>query len=109
MKQQILDKLKALLGKIGRVKMLRNKYAVLIVIFLVWISFFDENNLLSHHKNKNRLKALKEQRVFYREKIEADKRKLDELRSGNKNLEKYAREQFYMTKPDEDLFLVVEK
>ena len=71
--------------------------------------FFDENNLVSHHRNKLRLKALKEQRIFYREKIEADKRKLEELRSGNDNLEKYAREQFYMTKPDEDLFLVVEK
>jgi cell division protein FtsB len=109
MKEWITDKMNRLRTRVGRVKLLRNKYAVAILIFLAWILFFDENNLMAHHRNKQRLKALKEQRVFYREKIEADKRKLEELRSGNRNLEKYAREQYYMTKPDEDLFLVVEK
>ncbi|HPT32311.1 MAG TPA: septum formation initiator family protein [Prolixibacteraceae bacterium] len=107
--QVIKNKAKELLKKIGRIKFLRNKYAVAILVFLAWILFFDENNLMAHHRNKQRLKMLKEQKIFYREKIEADKRKLEELRSGNRNLEKYAREQFYMTKPDEDLFLVVEK
>jgi len=109
MMQRIKDKIRELLARVGRVKFLRNKYAVVILIFLAWILFLDENNLMAHHRNKQRLKALKEQRVFYREKIEADKRKLEELRSGNRNLEKYAREQYHMTKPDEELFLVIEK
>ena len=109
MKHWLMNIWNMLRARIGRVKLLRNKYAVAILIFLAWILFFDENNLMAHHRNKQRLKALKEQRVFCREKIEADKRKLEEVRSGNRNLEKYAREQYYMTKPDEDLFLVVEK
>jgi cell division protein DivIC len=103
------EKLKMVIGRIRKVTLQWNKYAVAILLFLLWIVFFDENNLVAHHRNKHRLKALKEQRSFYREKIEADTKKLQELRSGNKNLEKYAREQFNMTKPDEDLFLVVEK
>jgi cell division protein DivIC len=109
MQQQMKEKLKAVILRIRRIKMLRNKYALAILLFLLWIVFFDENNLVAHHRNKHRLKALKEQSVIYRERIEADKKKLEELRSGSKNLEKYAREQFNMTKPDEDLFLVVEK
>jgi cell division protein FtsB len=109
MKQQMKEKLKAVFERVKRIKILRNKYAITIVIFLLIIIFFDDNNLVAHHRNKLQLKALKEQRVFYREKIVADQKKLEELRSGSKNLEKYAREQFYMTKPDEDLFLVVEK
>jgi cell division protein DivIC len=109
MKQQMKEKLKAIFDKVRSIKMLRNKYAVAIILFLLYIVFFDENNLVAHHRNKLRLKALKEQRVLYRERIETDKKKQEELRSGSKNLEKYAREQFYMTKPDEDLFLVVEK
>ncbi len=100
---------KIVLEKIRRNKLLQNKYVVAMFLFLIWITFFDENNLVAHHRNKLRLKALKEQRVFYREKIEADKKKLEEIRSGTRNLEKYAREQFNMTKPDEDLFLVVEE
>lgn len=86
-----------------------NKYVVTTTLFLLWILFFDDNNLKSHRRNKLRLKNLKEQCIFYREKIEADTRKMEELRSGADNLEKYAREQFYMTKLDEDLFLVVER
>ena len=103
------EKLNTVLNRLRKIALLRNKYALAIMLFLLWIVFFDENNLVAHHRNKLRLKTLKEQRVFYREKIEADRKKLEELRSGTKNLEKYAREQFYMTKPDEDLFMVVEK
>jgi cell division protein DivIC len=106
---QMKEKLKTLLVRIGKISWLKNKYFWAMFIFLLWILFLDENNLTAHHRNKLRLKALKEQRLFYREKIETDKSKLEELRSGSKNLEKYAREQFNMTKPGEDLFVVVEK
>lgn len=101
--------MKISLKKIRDHKLLGNKYFITILVFLAWIIFFDENNLMAHHRNKHRLKALKEQRTSYRDKIKADNLKMEELRSGNINLEKFAREQFYMTKPDEDLFLVVEK
>ena len=82
---------------------------IALVLFLLWITFFDQNNLVQHRRNKQRLKALKEQQDFYRVKIEEDHLKMEELRSGEDNLEKYAREQFNMTRSDEDLFLVVEK
>jgi cell division protein FtsB len=94
--------------KIRNNTLLTNKYVVATFLFLLWIFFFDENNLMAHRRNKLRLQTLKEQRTFYKEKIEADTRKMEELRSGPENLEKYAREQFNMTKPDEDLFQVVE-
>jgi cell division protein FtsB len=101
--------MKRVLKKIKNSKLLRNKYAIAILLFVFWISFFDQNNLVQHSRNKKRLKALKEQREFYREKIEADNLKMEELRSGVDNLEKYAREQYNMTRSDEDLFLVVEE
>lgn len=91
------------------VKLLKNKYFIAGLIFLVWIMFFDENNIISHRRNKKRLSALKAQQEYYREKIAADNQKIEELRSGQDNLEKYAREQFYMSKPDEDVFMIVEK
>lgn len=89
-------------------KLLKNKYFIAGMIFLVWIMFFDDNNLMAHRRNKKRLAALKAQQEYYNEKIAADNRKIEELRSGQENLEKYAREQFYMSKPDEDVFIVNE-
>jgi cell division protein DivIC len=88
------------------VKLLVNKYFIAGMVFLVWMVFFDDNNLISHSRNKKRLSALKAQKEYYQEKIEEDNRKIEELRSGLNNLEKYAREQFYMSKPDEDVYIV---
>ncbi len=90
-------------------KILKNKYIVASFLFLAWLLVFDENNLIAHHRNKQRLAVLKEQMEYYKEKISSDNRKIEELRSGRDNLEKYAREEFYMAKPDEDVFIVVEK
>lgn len=91
------------------IKILKNKYFIAFMIFLIWLMFFDENNLMAHRRNKKRLATLKEQQIYYKEKISADKQKIEELRSGQENLEKYAREQFFMAKPDEDIFIIVEK
>lgn len=39
--------------------------------------------------------------------VDEDRRKLEELRTSNANLEKFAREQYLMKKADEDLFIIV--
>ncbi len=88
--------------------LLRNKYFIVGLIFIVWMIFFDENNLVAHHRNKKRLSALKSQKEYYIEKIAEDNQKIEELRSGQNNLEKYAREQFYMSRPDEDVYMIIE-
>lgn len=90
-------------------KVLSYKFLVTIVLFLAWILFFDENSILAHQKNKRQLQELQEQKVYYKERIKSDRQKLQDLKSGKENLEKFAREQYYMSKPDEDVFIVVEE
>lgn len=92
----------------GIFKILRNKWIVTSVLFLTWIIFFDENSIISHQKNKRRLYELKQQEEYYRERIEVDKQKLEDLKAGEEKLEKFAREQYFMSKPDEDVFVIVE-
>lgn len=89
--------------------MVRKKYVVALIIFFAWIIFFDENSLVSHQKNRQRLNELTEQKEYYREQIIDDRQKLEDLNSGIADLEKFAREQYFMSKPDEDVFVVVEK
>jgi len=86
-----------------------NKYLIALVAFVVWIMFFDDNNLRQHQKNLKELAQLEEQVGFYKHKIEADKRKLYELQTSDENLEKFAREQFFMKKADEDIYVIVEE
>jgi len=90
-------------------KVLSYKFLVTIVLFFAWILFFDENSILAHQKNKRQLQELQEQKVYYKERIKSDRQKLQDLKSGKENLEKFAREQYYMSKPDEDVFIVVEE
>lgn len=90
-------------------KVLKNKYFIASLLFLAWIIFFDENSFVAHSENKRRLYELNRQKEYYQERIEADKQKLEELNAGINELEKFAREQFFMSKPDEDIFIVVEQ
>jgi len=53
------------------------------------------------------LKKLKAEKEYYVQRIEEDKRKLQELRTSDRNLEKFAREQYRMKRPDEDLYIIL--
>lgn len=91
------------------VKVVGNKYFIASLLFLVWFVFFDENSYLSHQQNKEQLEELIQQKEYYLERIATDKQKLNDLKSGKDHLEKFAREEYFMSKPDEDIFIVIEK
>jgi cell division protein DivIC len=86
---------------------LRNKYLLTLIIFVVWIALLDSNNLIARIKEMKNLKKLKSDRDYYVKRIEEDKRKLYELKTDDRNLEKFAREQYRMKKSYEDLYIVL--
>ncbi len=86
---------------------LRDKYILTLIIFLLWLILLDSNNLINRYKEVRNLKKLKADREYYTIRIEEDKNKLRELKTDNKNLEKFAREQYRMKKPEEDLYIVL--
>ncbi|HHU34496.1 MAG TPA: septum formation initiator family protein [Bacteroidetes bacterium] len=85
----------------------KNKYVITIILFLLWIIFFDANNLISRVKERMELNKLKAEKEYYLEKIESDSSRLMELRTDNENLEKFAREQYRMKNPDEDIYIII--
>jgi cell division protein FtsB len=85
----------------------KNKYILTVIIFIVWVVLFDSNNLIARFREVRELNNLKKDREYYINKIESDRRKLYELKTNNHNLEKFAREQYRMKKPDEDLYIVL--
>lgn len=85
----------------------RNKYILTIIIFLLWLLLFDSNNLISRYKDMKALRKLKAEREYYIERINTDRKKYNELKTDNRNLEKFAREQYRMKKSDEDLYIIL--
>ncbi len=86
---------------------MKNKYVLTLLVFLAWIILLDPNNLISRVREIKTLNRLEREKEYYMGRIEEDRRKLNELRTSNENLEKYAREQYRMKRPDEDLFIIV--
>jgi cell division protein FtsB len=88
---------------------LRNKYLVAIMVFLVWLFVFDRNSLIDRIKYTRALHEMVEEKEYYLQRIEEDSQRLQELKTDPENLEKFAREQFFMKKDDEDVYVIVEK
>ena len=84
----------------------RNKYSFTLILFFVWVMFFDSNNLIERALQMKQMHQLEKDKFFYEEKIKDDRAKLEELESSPANLEKFAREQYLMKKDNEDIFII---
>lgn len=87
---------------------MKNKYILTGLIFLVWLLLFDQNNLAERRKSAREYNQLMEDRAYYLKKIDEDKSRINELKTNQDNLEKFAREQYLMKKDNEDIFVIVE-
>lgn len=88
---------------------LRSKYTITIVLYFIWILFFDQNNLVDRHRISQDIKQLEKNKVYYKEQIAIDSLRLHELTTNEENLEKYAREQYYMKRENEEIFVIIEE
>jgi cell division protein DivIC len=91
------------------VRVLKNKFVLAFLVFVVWVGVFDENNLLERRNLLRELKQLGNDKEYYLEQIKIDAARLRELKTNNQNLEKYAREQYLMHRNEEDVFVIVKE
>lgn len=84
----------------------KNKYFVTLVLFFIWMIFFEKRDFLTIYKLQQSIHKMEQDKTYYENQIvEAKKDQLDILN----NKEKYAREHYYMKKNDEDVFIIVEE
>ena len=87
---------------------LKNKYFITFIIFLVWIVFFDKNNILAQLENRKVSKELQQKKENLEEEIklvEDETKALDDP----KVLEKVARERYHMKKENEDVYIIIKE
>jgi len=83
------------------------KYILVLIIFLVFIIFLDNNNLIKLRKYKKELNTAKEQNEFYKQKIKEDSLEIQKLKRDKEQLELYARKTYFFKKDNETIFLIV--
>ncbi len=90
------------------IRQLKNKYVAGIFLFVIWLMFFDQNNMIDRYEARRQLERLKADKAYYLKKIATDSARLEELKSDADHLEKFAREQYLMKKENEDIFIIKE-
>lgn len=87
----------------------RNFYSLGIMLFIIWMVFFDSNDWISRYQMGSKLRGLESEKEYYREKIDEVKKDQAELMGNKELLEKFAREKYLMKKEKEDIFIIEEK
>jgi cell division protein DivIC len=93
------------LGKVFQI--LWNKYVITVILLLVWVLFFDKNDLFSQASLAKELRELESARKYYQEGIAKNRNALNELRNSPKTLEKFARETYLMKRDHEEIFVII--
>lgn len=86
-------------------KVLTNTYVLVLTAFVIWMLFFDTNSLLIHLELKKEINKLEKTQEFLKREIEKDKKIIEKL-SDEEELERFAREEYYLKKKDEEIYLI---
>lgn len=85
---------------------LKSKYVITFMVFFVWMLFFDRNDLITQMSQRNKLNQMKEDKEYFIEEIDRNQAIMDELENNPEARERFAREEYFMKKADEDIFIV---
>ena len=81
----------------------RNRYVIAATLFLLWMIFFDSANMLTQFRLVQAVNNLKKDKVFYQDQI---KKAEEEKKTLEEDKETFAREQYYMQKENEEVFIL---
>ena len=86
-----------------------NKYLLTIIGLVVWLTFFDRNDIFTQYDLRKQVLKLEKERNYYLQEIIANNQAIEELHTNQKSLEKFARETYLMKRDNEDIFVIVKK
>lgn len=91
------------------VNIIRNKYLLTIIGIIVWLLFFDKNDVFSQMELMGKLNKLRADKTYYLAEIKNNRDAIEDLKTNKKSLERFAREKYLMKKDNEDVYVIVKK
>lgn len=88
---------------------LRNKYVLVGVVFLVWMLFFDRNNILSQMRLQQTKHGLEHKMDYNAKEAKQAESQQNAIFSSDPAVEQFAREKHYMKRANEEVIVVEEK
>ena len=82
-----------------------NKSVIITIVFIVWMTFFDENSYLTHQEFDREIEKLESEKEYYNSEIQHDTVLIKKLKH-KEELERFAREEYKMKRDNEDIFII---
>ena len=90
-------------------KIIKNRYFLTIVAMIIWLLFFDKNDVFTQLELIKKCEKLNSEKQYYIDEIAANNDNLYDLKNNKKSLETFSREKYLMKKENEDVFIIVAK
>ncbi len=93
------------LKKINFSKLFSNKYVWVLLFFIVWMLFLDNYSYFDSRILNQQIQELETNKKYYQDEIAKDQKSIELLKNPNQ-IEKYAREKYFMKKDSEDIYII---
>ncbi|MBO4962039.1 MAG: septum formation initiator family protein [Flavobacteriales bacterium] len=87
----------------------KHKLLIFIVLFVLWIVFFDRNSVMMHMEREKNIAELQDSIEYYQREIERLNLHLEELQNDPREMEKFIRERYNMKRVNEDVYIIEKK
>lgn len=85
---------------------LRNKFFLATTGFVIWMLFFDRNDVFTQMERRGEFNELKQSKQYFEKQIAENRKFSKDLQFNASAIERYAREKYMMKRDNEDLFIV---
>ena len=86
-----------------------NVYWLVTIGFVLLTFTAGDSNLDKRYTYDEKIRSLEKEIKHYEEEIAINSQKLQNLRTDKEGLERFAREEYYMKRPNEDVFIIKER
>lgn len=88
-------------------RFVKNKYIITISAFVVWVLFFDKNDVFSQIDLTRQVNKMVSDTMYYSSEIQKNRSDRKALQTNPQALEKFARENYLMKRDSEDIYIFV--
>ena len=86
-----------------------NAYWLVTIVFFALTIVMGDSSLYKRYTYDEKIRSLEKEIKHYQKEIEINSKKLNDLHTDKEGLERFAREEYFMKKPNEDVYIIKNK
>lgn len=86
-----------------------NAYWLVTIVFFALTFVMGDSSLYKRYTCDEKIRSLEKEIKHYQKEIEINSKKLNDLHTDKEGLERFAREEYFMKKPNEDVYIIKNK